>query len=113
LAVGLADSAARLSDIGEGLRALRTTLDEAVQWMTGEVGGLSRRVGVLESQPMTGGPVARPVEKTSALAARGPLAAPTATDQYRALESLAGRIHDPQAQVAVAAELIRLRHQGE
>jgi len=33
----------------------------------------------------------------------------SAEEQYRALESLAGRLRDPQAQIAVAAELIRLR----
>jgi hypothetical protein len=38
--------------------------------------------------------------------------AATVSEQYRALESLAGRLADPQAQIAVAAELIRLRAQG-
>ncbi len=82
-------------------------------------------------------PTARPVEKTHPLAAHGAQAArgahggvgglrsaavvaasgwPGATsepvsaeEQCRALESLAGRLRDPQAQIAVAAELIRLR----
>jgi hypothetical protein len=53
------------------------------------------------------------MEKTSALAGRGLRESPSASEQYRALESLAGSLRDPQAQVAVAAELIRLRQQGE
>jgi hypothetical protein len=73
---------------------------------------LGRRVAALESQPLTGGPVARPAEKSSAFATRGLLEAPTVAEQSRALESLAGRISDPQAQVAIAAELIRLQQQG-
>jgi len=36
----------------------------------------------------------------------------SAQEQYRALEALAGRLADPQAQVAVAAELIRLQREG-
>jgi hypothetical protein len=37
---------------------------------------------------------------------------PGAAEQMRALESLAGRLVDPQAQLAVAAELIRLQRES-
>ena len=37
----------------------------------------------------------------------------TTSDNYRALESLAGEVRDPQALVAIAAELIRLQQRGE
>lgn len=113
LAVGLSDNANRLVAVDAGVRALATTIEAALQQMAGEVGGLSRRVAALESQPLTGGPVARPMEKASAFAPRGVAESPTAAEQYRALESLAGKLRDPQAQVAVAAELIRMRQQGE
>jgi hypothetical protein len=113
LAVGLSDNANRLVAVDAGVRALATTIEAALQQMAGEVGGLSRWVASLESQPLTGGPVARPMEKASAFAPRGVAESPTAAEQYRALESLAGKLRDPQAQVAVAAELIRMRQQGE
>ena len=113
LAAGLSDNATQLVAVDAGVRALATTIEAALQQMAGEVGGLSRRVAALESQPLTGGPVARPMEKASAFAPRGMAESPTAAEQYRALESLAGKLRDPQAQVAVAAELIRMRQQGE
>lgn len=113
LAVGLSNNALRLVALDAGVRALAATIEVAWRQMADEVGGLSRRVVALESQPLSGGPVARPVEKSSALAARGLTEAPTATEQYRALESLAGRVSNPQAQVAIAAELIKMRQQGE
>lgn len=109
LAVGLDENAAQLGEIGASVRALRDTLDATAQRMAGEVGGLSWRVAALESQPLAGGPAARPVEKSSALAGHGPAGPVTAAEQYRALESLAGRVQDPQAQVALATELIRLQ----
>jgi hypothetical protein len=33
--------------------------------------------------------------------------------EFRALEALAGRLRDPQAQLAVPAEMIRLQQRGE
>lgn len=113
LAAGLSDNSSRLVALDAGVRGLAATIEAALHQMAGEIGGLSRRVAVLESQPLAGGPVARPIEKTSALASRGRTEAATPAEQYRALESLAGRLRDPQAQVAVAAELIRLRQQDE
>jgi phage head maturation protease len=112
LAAGLSDNGVQLVALDAGVRALAATIEASLRHMAGEVGGLGRRVAALESQPLTGGPVARPMEKSSAFAARGLMEAPTAAEQSRALESLAGRISDPQAQVAVAAELIRLQQQG-
>lgn len=70
---------------------------------------LRARVARLEAQPAPGGPAARAVEKSlggmgvAASGAAGPV------DEFRALEALAGRLRDPQAQLAVAAEMIRLQ----
>jgi hypothetical protein len=113
LAAGLAENAMRIVALDAGVRALAATIEGTLSQISNDVGGLSRRVVILESQPQSGGPVARPMEKTSALAGRGLRESPSASEQYRALESLAGSLRDPQAQVAVAAELIRLRQQGE
>jgi hypothetical protein len=44
--------------------------------------------------------------------ARGQIVAPAAREKYHALESLAGEVRDPQVQVAIAAELIRLQQRG-
>ncbi|HUY79653.1 MAG TPA: hypothetical protein VMV29_22975 [Ktedonobacterales bacterium] len=102
---------------------------------TGALGDLRGRVAALEAQPTPGGPAARPAEKSHPLAAQAtrgtsgaygvysagglgsasvsasgwPGEPVNAEEQCRALESLAGRLRDPQAQIAVAAELIRLR----
>lgn len=113
LAAGLAENATSIVALDAGVRALAATIEAALSQISNDVGGLSGRVVILESQPQSGGPVARPMEKSSALAGRGLREAPSATEQYRALESLAGSLRDPQVQVAVAAELIRLRQQGE
>lgn len=113
LAAGLSDNADRLVAVDAGVRALAATIEAALRQMAGEVGGLSRRVIALENQPLAGGPVARPMEKASAFATRGMAEPPTAADQYRALESLAGKLSNPQAQVAVAAEMIRMQQKGE
>lgn len=113
LAAGLAENATSIVALDAGVRALAATIEAALSQISNDVGGLSGRVVILESQPQSGGPVTRPMEKSSALAGRGLREAPSATEQYRALESLAGSLRDPQAQVAVAAELIRLRQQGE
>ncbi|HLY29540.1 MAG TPA: hypothetical protein VKQ36_00805, partial [Ktedonobacterales bacterium] len=97
---------------------------------------LGRRVEALEAQPIPGGPAARPAEKAHPLSGgitRGAVGGSglgsasiqgyqgnhnngyepiSADEQYRALEALAGKLRDPQAQIAVAAELIRLRQSG-
>jgi hypothetical protein len=114
LAAGLGANARSVERVEAGVRAL----DEAVRAVSGvmedALGELRARVERIEAQPLPGGPAlhAVAVEKPSPLApaagAHGP-AGPA--EQYRALESLAGRLSDPQAQIAVAAELIRLRQQ--
>ncbi|HET9980233.1 MAG TPA: hypothetical protein VFQ32_07305, partial [Ktedonobacterales bacterium] len=96
-----------------GVRALAAAVEQALRQMAGEVGALAQRVVTLEGQPVAGGPVARPVEKPSPFAARRQMSAPEAADRYRALASLAGDVTDPQAQVAIAAELIRLQQHVE
>ncbi len=69
---------------------------------------LRARVARLEAQPAPGGPAAQAVavEKTLGLGATAP------ADEFRALEALAGRLRDPQAQLAVAAEMIRLQQRA-
>ncbi|HEX5442004.1 MAG TPA: hypothetical protein VFW76_14030 [Ktedonobacterales bacterium] len=113
LAAGLADNAIQIVALDAGVRALAATIEASLHQMAGEVGGLSRRVVALENQPLAGGPVARPVDKSSALTARGQMGTPAAREKYLALESLGGEVRDPQVQVAIAAELIRLRQHGE
>ncbi len=109
---GLHASAARLERVDAGLCELRTLLATAAGRTDGTLDGLRARLEALEAQPLPDGPVARAVEKVHALAPNAPDSAggPLATaQQLRALESLAGRLTDPQAQIAVAAEMIRLR----
>lgn len=113
LAAGLSDTGVRLVALDAGVRALAATVEQALRQMAGEVGALAQRVVTLEGQPVAGGPVARPVEKPSPFAARRQMSAPEAADRYRALASLAGDVTDPQAQVAIAAELIRLQQHVE
>lgn len=72
---------------------------------------LRARVARLEAQPVPGGPAARAVEKTL-LGAPVAAAEGAADVEYRTLEALAGRLRDPQAQLAVAAEMIRLQQSG-
>ncbi|HZC04210.1 MAG TPA: hypothetical protein VE338_01075 [Ktedonobacterales bacterium] len=78
---------------------------------------LRARVARLEAQPVGGGPAARAVEKTLGGAPGvGGMSFGGADDagaEYRALEALAGRLRDPQAQLAVAAEMIRLQQRAE
>jgi hypothetical protein len=133
LGASLRGSTQRLARLDTGMCDLRSAMREALGQiggqvsqaasqvastmateMAGTVGELGRRLERLEAQPMPGGPSARPAEKTQALhaGASGPVGQPSAAEQYRALEALAGRIADPQAQIAVAAELIRLQREG-
>jgi hypothetical protein len=109
----------RLDRLDETLRGLPALLRAEAERGTGQIrdlavtaGELRRRVDSLEAQPLPGGPIAgmrgHPEEKRLATANGQPGAA----EQMRALESLAGRLVDPQAQLAVAAELIRLQREG-
>ena len=82
------------------------------------VANLRARLERLEAQPMAGGPAARAVEKTligAPLSAEPGMATAGMAPgmEYRALEALAGRLRDPQAQLAVAAEMIRLQQGGQ
>ena len=113
LAAGLADNAIQIVALEAGVRALAAAIEASLRQMAGEVGGLNGRMVALESQPLAGGPAARPVDKSSALAARGQMGAPTAREKFHALESLGGEVIDPQVQVAIAAELIRMQQRGE
>ncbi len=79
-----------------------------------EVAALRARVERLEAQPRAGGPAARAVETTLAAVLSGGYSVqpPGGAEALTALEALAGRLRDPQAQMAVAAEMIRLQQQG-
>ncbi len=129
LGVSLRASTQRLARLDAGMRDVQEAMREALGQIGGQVsqaastmatemastaGELGRRLERLEAQPLPGGPAARPAEKTHALHAHvsGSVGQPSAAEQYRALEALAGRIGDPQAQIAVAAELIRLQREG-
>lgn len=114
LSGGLSASVTRLERMDETVRGLKTLVQAGISQMASTVGDLRIRIEDLEAQPLPGGPVARPTDKSHALDRRGAGCTEQAgaTDQYRALESLAGRLTDPHAQIAVAAELIRLRQQG-
>ncbi len=105
---GFADSRA-LRDL-----AVDTSVDRAVEGvyrrLAGQLGDIEARLARIEAQPMPGGPVLRTADKVSPLAPHG--GTPGAHEQYRALEALAGRLTDPQAQVAVAAEMIRLQQEA-
>jgi hypothetical protein len=142
LAAGLQVNAARLAQFDLTLSAALAALQpgDAQRLTAGEqareaaaqaeqttqvVEELRARVARLEAQPAAGGPVARPVEKTlggvggaSGGAHEPGYATGYATGyapgaEFRALEALAGRLRDPQAQLAVAAEMIRLQQRGE
>jgi hypothetical protein len=116
-------SARELARIDRALRTLeasgrverveRSAPATATATATAEVAALRARVERLEAQPLPGGPAARAVEKTLAAAPLDSygMASPGA-EALTALESLAGRLRDPQAQMAVAAEMIRLQ-QGQ
>ncbi|HLJ81325.1 MAG TPA: hypothetical protein VKT52_07570, partial [Ktedonobacterales bacterium] len=113
LATGLSASVARMERVDESVRGLGGILQAAVSQIEGAAGDLRHRIEALEAQPLPGGPAAFAFDKTLALApgsgSGGIHSQPGAAEQRRALESLAGKLTDPQAQIAVAAELIRLQ----
>ena len=75
---------------------------------------LSARLARVEQTPQSGGPVLHAADRGSAFSAGGVYGAgkPTDNDRYAALESLAGKLTDPQAQTAVAAEMIRMQQEA-
>lgn len=113
LASGLSASVTRMERVDESVRGLGNILQTAVSQIEGASGDLRRRIEALEAQPLPGGPAAFAFDKSLALApggsGSGTRSQPGAAEQRRALESLAGKLTDPQAQIAVAAELIRLQ----
>jgi hypothetical protein len=115
MAAGLAASATHLERMEGGVRGVRALVEALSTQVGTAVEGLRARIETLEAQPLPGGPVGyagtHAIEKTHALAPRA--AQPIVrAEQLRALESLAGHLGDPQAQIAVAAEIIRLREGG-
>jgi hypothetical protein len=112
LAASLAANAARFDELDATVRGLGGSL-QAVNQLKSAVGNLTQRLESLEAQSLPGGPAAhasaRPIEKALALASDTPRGTISIADQIRAFQSLAGKLSDPQAQIAVAAELIRLQ----
>ncbi len=100
-----------LRTLAEGRREERGALAAATA--EAEVAALRARVERLEAQPLPGGPAVRAVEKTLAAAPLDGYGMPPASGAgpLSALEALAGRLRDPQAQMAVAAEIIRLQQE--
>jgi hypothetical protein len=90
----------RLDDALRGVHARMSAV-------AGTLDRIERRVALIEAQPLPGGPHLRVAEKTHALRPAGGQGA--IGEQLRALEGLAGRLSDPQAQLAVATEMIRLQ----
>lgn len=78
--------------------------------MTASFSALEERLARIEAQPQTGGPILRAADKSTPLTPNGSQS--TAAQRIEALEGLAGRLRDPQAQVAVAAEMIRLQQEA-
>ena len=76
------------------------------------LGEFDRRLAVVEAQPLPGGPHLRVADKTHALAPAGGPGQGDIGERLRALESLAGRLSDPQAQIAIATEMIRLQQEA-
>ncbi|MEO7003433.1 MAG: hypothetical protein ABI068_16555 [Ktedonobacterales bacterium] len=108
LAEGLHVSARRLELLDAAVSGVKAILQAGVNQMSLSLAELRLRVELLEAQPLPGGPAAR--------AAGNPQQAIRNVggqeQALQALQSLAGRLRDPQAQVAVAAELIRLQQEG-
>jgi hypothetical protein len=90
---------------------ITSSVTAEVARVTSALSDIQQRLERIEAQPQSGGPVLRVADRTSALAASQSGATSTA-EQIRSLETLAGRIADPQAQVAVAAEMIRLQQEA-
>lgn len=114
VAAGGREAAPGMAQMTRALEAHTRRLDTAIHAVhasVGQVAGtlreLDRRVATIEAQPMPGGPQLRIADKTHALLPHG--GQPGVAEQVRALESLAGRLSDPQAQIAVATEMIRLQ----
>jgi hypothetical protein len=89
--------------------AMQAELTRALSAALLPLSDIQQRLARIEAQPQAGGPVYRSADKATPLT---PAAGSSSTaDQLRALGGLAGRIADPQAQVAVAAEMIRLQQE--
>lgn len=100
--------------VAEITRDLTRSLQPQYAALAGSIRELAERLQRIEQTPQSGGPVLRAADRGSAFAPGGYSAGgkPGAHEQYAALESLAGKLADPQAQVAVAAEMIRLQQEA-
>jgi site-specific DNA-cytosine methylase len=102
------------SVVAEMTREITRAFQPQYSALASTLSDLSARLARIEQTPQSGGPVLRAADRGSAFGAGGYAAAgkPTDSDRYAALESLAGRITDPQAQTAVAAEMIRMQQEA-
>jgi hypothetical protein len=100
--------------VAEMTREITRAFQPQYSALASTLSDLSARLARIEQTPQSGGPVLRAADRGSAFGAGGYAAAgkPTDSDRYAALESLAGRITDPQAQTAVAAEMIRMQQEA-
>ena len=116
LAEGLHGSARRLERLDQAITGVQAIVQAGIQRIAHTQEELRRRVESLEAQPMPGGPAARGMVGNLHNSYSPQQAAQQVEEQEQALratlQSLAGRLRDPQAQVAVAAELIRLQQAG-
>jgi hypothetical protein len=94
----------------ERLESTLRAVHGSVGQLAGTLDTIARRVAAIEAQPLPGGPQLRVADKTHALLPNGGQSG--AGEQIRALEALAGRLTDPQAQIAVATEMIRLQQEA-
>lgn len=103
-------------DITRGVVAeVQRLVSAEIVRLGGQIADFEQRIARIEAQPLPGGPQLRVADKATALSPSGGGASGAAGlgEQYRALEALAGRLTDPQAQIAVAAEMIRLQQEAQ
>ncbi|HEV2239049.1 MAG TPA: hypothetical protein VGR57_20500, partial [Ktedonobacterales bacterium] len=97
-------------DVAEFTRAVAASVERAMAAAQVQLAGIQERLARIEAQPQGGGPQLRAADRATPLMRSA--GAPSAHDQYAALEALGGKLRDPQAQVAVAAEMIRLQQEA-
>lgn len=106
--------ASRRGVVADVARVIQAEVARVLAGMT----GLEQRLAKVEAQPQAGGPVlhagdVQAAERRVAFSPGGNGAQViSSSDQLRALESLAGRLRDPESQVAVATEMIRLQQEA-
>jgi hypothetical protein len=108
------DGRALQAEVTRAMESTYRRIAGEVGRVTAQLGAIAERLAAIESAPFPGGPTFHGAQTVRAMDKSTPLhmTGTPAGEQLRALEGLAGRIADPQAQVAVAAEMIRLQQQA-